>query len=334
MSSARVTVCIPTYNRAHFLHQALHSLCDQGLARHEYVVAVSDNCSDDKTPAVVEEYRNRLQIIYHRNPETVCQRENWSVAASLCKTPFLALLSDDDLLAPGQLGRALSTFDAHESAVLVSSPTVKERYPGDPKAGIRGVFLRATAQTSFSEPYVWDMTEWLALSLIGPPLSSIVGSVFQHESFSRCELPKRRQKGDWLLLAEMALHGDVLSLPWIGGYIRKHEHRSSRLSGKAYRYENVLATRDILEMCEKRNLPVLEFWVDQACLSKPVQRRFYLSELKKKLPSYAYTEIQDAVEERLSTKPVSTKPAGRLDWWGISRCLADPLRAVRGYLSK
>ena len=303
-------------------------MCDQGLSRHEYVVAISDNCSNDRTPDVVEEYQDRLQILYHRNPETISPRENWRVVTALCETPYFSLLPDDDLLAPGQLGRALTAFDKHEGAVLVSSPTVRQRYPGDSKARIMGVFLKSTTQVSYSEPYAWDTTEWLALSLIGPPLSSIVGSVLQYEAFRRCELPKRRQKGDWVLLAEMGFHGDVLSLPWIGGYIRGHKHRTSRLWGRTYGHENVLITGDILQACEERNIPVLEFWADQICLSTSVQRKFYLSELEKKLPSWAYAEIQNAVEERPS------KPVGRSDRWGISSRFASSLRAVRGYLNR
>jgi glycosyltransferase involved in cell wall biosynthesis len=327
LNSARVTVCIPTYDRAHFLHQALHSLCDQSLARHEYVVAISDNCSNDQTPDVVAEYRDRLQISYHRNPETVSHRENWGVVTALCETPYLAFLPDDDLLAPGQLGRALSAFDAHEGAVLVASLAVGQRYPGELGSHVRGMFLRATPQTSYSEPYLWDTTEWLALALVRPPLS-LVGSVLQCEALRRCEIYKRYQlTGDRLLLAEMALHGDVLSLPWIGGYRRLGEHQIYRQSKDSHEHESDWATRDVLDLCEKQNLPVLEFWVDQVCLSTPTQRKRYLSWLRQALPSHMYAGIQDAIEAKSGTKP-----AARLDRWGIPRRLAGSLRAVYNYL--
>jgi glycosyltransferase involved in cell wall biosynthesis len=305
-------------------------LCDQGLAHHEYVVAISDNCSSDRTRDVVEEYRDRLQVFYHRNPENIGQRENWRVVAALCETPYLSLLPDDDLLAPGQLGRAFSAFDAHEGAVLVSSLAVLQEYPGDPKALIVGAFLGAGARTSYSEPYVCDTTEWLALSLVRTMTPSLVGSVFRHEVFRRCKLPARYTiLGDRALLAEMALHGNVLGLPWIGGYIRKGEHRDfyNRFR-EVYEHESALQTRDILDLCERRNLPVLEFWAEQVRHTIPRQRKLYLSELRDKLPPWAYVEIQEAVAEKLSAKP-----SGRLDRWSIPRHLTGPLRAVRKYLS-
>jgi hypothetical protein len=130
-------------------------------------------------------------------------------------------------------------------------------------------------------------------------------------------------------MAEMALHGNVLSLPWIGGYRRIGEHQTLRRSREIYGHERDSATRDILDLCEKRNLPIFGFWVDQVCLSTLEQRRLYLSLLRENLPSGMYAEIKDAVEERLGTKPV-----GRLDRWGVPRQLVDPLRAIRSYLSK
>jgi glycosyltransferase involved in cell wall biosynthesis len=293
------------------------------------VVAVSDNCSSDRTPDVVAEYRDRLQIVYHRNRETTSQRANCSVVTALCETPYITLLPDDDLLAPGQLSHALSAFAAHEGTVLVSAPIVVQGYPGEPRGHVRGIFVRATPQTSYIEPYTWDTTEWLALAL-ARRTPSIIGAVFQHEAFRRCELAEGYHRvGDRLLLAEMGPHGDVLSLPWIGGYRRIGEHQTFHLSREAYSHEPDSATRDILDLCEKRNLPVLEFWVDQICLSTPSQQNFYLSLLSKALPPSTYTGVRNAVEERLGTKP-----ARRLDRWCISKQLVEPLRAIRSYLSK
>ena len=301
MSTARITVCIPTYNRAHLLRQALDALCDQDLTSDEYVVAISDNCSTDQTPDVVTEYQDRLQIIYHRNTENVGQRANWDVVTALCDTPYLVWHPDDDLLAPGQLGRALSAFDTHEGAVLVCSPVLRQHYPGDPETLFQGAFLRATAaRTSYSQPYVWDKAEWLALSVVGMP-SSVVGAVFQYDAYRRCELWKDY---DWWadlpLLAEMGLHGDVLSLPWVGGYQRLGEHqhkvRLLRTAGNDFwrqqDKEFQLITKDILDLCEREKIPVIEFWAEQIRLFPLQQRARYLRLLKRALPPPLYKDIR------------------------------------------
>lgn len=81
---------------------------------------------------------------------------------------------------------------------------------------------------------------------------------------------------------------------------------------EAYRYDKDGQTREMLDLCGKRNLPVLEFWVEQVCLSTRTRREIYLSELRECLPPYAYAEIRDAVKERLGKKAVSKEPAGRM----------------------
>jgi glycosyltransferase involved in cell wall biosynthesis len=329
LKTPRVTVCIPTYNRAHFLRQALHSLCNQGLTPDEYVVAISDNASTDQTSDVVEAYKDKLQIIFHRNTENLGHGENFRIVTDMCQTPYIVLLPDDDLLAPGHLGRALSAFDAHEGAVLVSSLAVIQRYPGAPQSYVHGTFLRATAQTSYTYPYVWDQTEWMALALVTTPLS-LIGSVFQSDSFRLVDQLYKSYMvwGDRLLLAEMGVLGGVLSLPWVGGYYRTGEHQTNQKLGQAHRHEFSMITQDILNLCKEHGIPVIEFWIEQICLSTPEHRVHYLDLLKKALPSPLYEEILHSAEASLKTRI----KIGRLEQWGTPRRIANLIRKIRDKL--
>ena len=63
----KLAVCIPAYNQPAFLREALASLCDQGLRTDDYVVAVADDASPAPLAPVVDEFRSRLQIVYHRH---------------------------------------------------------------------------------------------------------------------------------------------------------------------------------------------------------------------------------------------------------------------------
>lgn len=322
MTESKIDVFIPTYNRAHFLTQALDCLCDQGLPRGKYVVVISDNCSEDDTPAVVEEYRDRLEIVYHRNEKNIGGRANWDIAMGLSESPYFVWLPDDDLLAPGQLGRALSVLETHDNAVLFATMAVLQQWPGHPDSLLHGQFLKADAQTSYSEPYVWDRTEWLALALVTTPLS-LIGSVFQRSAFDRCELWRRYQMwADRSFLAEMALYGDVVSLPWIGGYYRTGEHQTNHQQSEIYGYEFDLVTQDILALCKEWNLPVIEFWADQLRRSTYPQKEKYSVMLKRTLPPAAYQELKELL-------PPEMRGTGRLERWGVPESIADLLRTVR-----
>jgi glycosyltransferase involved in cell wall biosynthesis len=61
----KVSVIIPTYNRSNILRYTLSSLIDQDFPSREYEVIVIDDGSSDDTRAVVESYKNKLNVIYY-----------------------------------------------------------------------------------------------------------------------------------------------------------------------------------------------------------------------------------------------------------------------------
>lgn len=107
MIDTLISICIPTYNRAKYLKEALDSICDNLEAdpSHKKLVEViiSDNHSADDTQAVVEVYRDQLPIIYHRNNRNEGAVANLFKTASLAHGTYVWFLSDDDVLTPGAL---------------------------------------------------------------------------------------------------------------------------------------------------------------------------------------------------------------------------------------
>jgi len=329
MDRARITVCIPAYNQPDYLRQALASLCDQGLGRHEYVVSISDDASPAPLEAVVAAFADRLQVEYHRNATNLGHLANFAQSFAMAKTPYVSFLTHDDAIAPGQLSRALAAIEGPAGAVLVSSLVLCQRYPGAPDTRLHGTFLRGS-QASFCEPYLWDRTEWMALALATTPLS-IVGSVFHADTFNRCEHWKSFPLWhDRLMLAEMGVHGGVISLPWIGGYYRVG---GSQLSGRLWKTdmkEFVEVSKLILRICARANVPVIEFWIDQICRATPDERIVYLQMLDRALTHEIYSEIKRASERRLHTR---LHLGGRLDRLGIPRPVAGFLRGLDRFLT-
>ena len=66
----RVSICIPTYNRASHLRNCLHSIIsNQSRSAIDFEVCVSDNCSTDETEKVVRCAQESIDIKYHKNLE-------------------------------------------------------------------------------------------------------------------------------------------------------------------------------------------------------------------------------------------------------------------------
>jgi glycosyltransferase involved in cell wall biosynthesis len=118
MGSPRVTVTIPTYNRASRLRRTLASVLEQSLG--DFEVVVSDNASEDDTAAVVASFDD-ARVHYRRNERNLGHFANLSVGLHAGTAPYLTVLPDDDVMLPGHLEQKVAFLDEHPDVGLVHS---------------------------------------------------------------------------------------------------------------------------------------------------------------------------------------------------------------------
>jgi glycosyltransferase involved in cell wall biosynthesis len=114
----RVTVALPTYNRATYLRGALDSVLAQTFT--DFVVVVSDNASTDETREVVESYDDP-RVVYRVQEHNRGWLANFNAALSGADTDYGIFLSDDDLLRPRLLERAVAVLDEHPQVSIFHS---------------------------------------------------------------------------------------------------------------------------------------------------------------------------------------------------------------------
>jgi glycosyltransferase involved in cell wall biosynthesis len=106
----KISICIPTYNRAGHLKNCLEAIINnERRANIDFEVCVSDNCSTDGTESVVHCAQQRLAINYRRNTKNLGIPRNFLNVVEMANGDFVWLVGDDDLLLPGAL-KALSTL--------------------------------------------------------------------------------------------------------------------------------------------------------------------------------------------------------------------------------
>ena len=93
----QITIAITVYSRREFVCAAIRSALDQTLPVQVIVV---EDCGPDATlrEFITREFGDR--IIYHRNPKNRGLFGNWNACVEYCRTPWLSILHDDDLLQP------------------------------------------------------------------------------------------------------------------------------------------------------------------------------------------------------------------------------------------
>src|SRR5688572_19135515 len=113
---AKVTVCIPTYNRSQRLRPTVESVLGQTFSDWELVI-IDDGSSDDTWEVACE---------FDSDPRVRCVRqqncghsEARNHGLRLARGEYLAYLDHDDRWKPNKLQRQVEYLDAHPDAGLV-----------------------------------------------------------------------------------------------------------------------------------------------------------------------------------------------------------------------
>ena len=107
----RVSIVIPTYNRADFVREAIASVLQQDYPDVDLIVV--DDGSRDDTAAVVSGFGPAVRYLYQEN-RGVSAARNRGVAAST--GGLIAFLDSDDLWLPSKVSAQVAYFEAHPDA--------------------------------------------------------------------------------------------------------------------------------------------------------------------------------------------------------------------------
>ena len=196
------SVVVPCYNYGRFLGDCVGSILAQpGITADVLIV---DDASTDGSALVAEGLAAK-----HRQVSVLAHKENKGHIASyndglaLADSDYVVLLSADDMLTPGSLGRAAALMDRHPSVGLV--------YGHPQEFGEQPVQGRDTAH-SWS---VWSGEKWIAaqfrrgLGIISSPEAVLRTSV-QHEiGYYRPALPHSGDLEMWLRAADVSDVGRI-----------------------------------------------------------------------------------------------------------------------------
>src|SRR6478735_5115222 len=98
----RVSVCIPTYNQAIFLENAIHSVLRQTSLPFEIIV--SDDCSTDNTYEILQNLSKQIPILkVIRQSVNLGINRNTDACLRLAIGDFIVRLDSDDYLAPSYI---------------------------------------------------------------------------------------------------------------------------------------------------------------------------------------------------------------------------------------
>jgi hypothetical protein len=225
----KVSVVIPTYNRAGFLVEAIKSVLDQTLQDFEIIVV--DDGSTDNTSQVMADFSDtRIRYLWQEN-RGAAAAQNTGIKASIGE--YITILGSDDLYLPQNLGKKAELLDSHPEIDLVYS----DAYLFDDKTGVDICRFWRDAKSShhWVDP-VREARQPLRTLLyrgcfIMPQATMLRRQVFNTVGYFDESLPTNE---DWELFVRIlqCFSAEIIDLPLLR--LRQHDNKLSDNQDKMY----------------------------------------------------------------------------------------------------
>lgn len=193
---SKITVIIPTYNRAGTIRRALDSVIEQSQPPDEIIVV--DDGSTDETGAVIQKEYPTVKYLFQENYGVSSARNNGMMNAC---GDWLAFLDSDDEWLPGKLARQMDALAAHNRQhasnldVDDSSPDMRVCHTNE--IWIRnGKYLNQKRKHQKFGGYIYE--KCLPLCVISPSSVIIHRSVFEDIGMFDENMPACEDYDMWL----------------------------------------------------------------------------------------------------------------------------------------
>ncbi len=107
-SMPKVTVSIPTYNRANYLRYSVNSVLNQTYPDFELIIC--DDGSTDNTSEVVSQWQDS-RIRYIRHPKNIGRSKNMRSGFEAATGDYFIKFDDDDAITPEFLAKTVAILD-------------------------------------------------------------------------------------------------------------------------------------------------------------------------------------------------------------------------------
>jgi glycosyltransferase involved in cell wall biosynthesis len=304
----KLSICIPTYNRAEYLKNCLNSiLLAKSLTTLKFEVCISDNASKDKIIPIINFYKKKkLAINYKRNSQNLGFGLNFYKVVKMAKGEFIWVIGNDDLLYIDSLKKINDLFIKNKevdfffinSSSLNSKFVFRHKQPFDTKKIPKNL-------TSFSKIKKNRKTNFF--NLIDPSVSwdfllGIFLTIYKREKFIKninlLDKKKLKDRGVWSTIDNTAPHVKVFSYTFKNSmsYIQSKPLTVNLFGDKgwSYIYPFVIIIRipEIIEIYRKNGLSFLSYLKCKNFILKKFIPFMYFIIINKKNSNYQYIDFK------------------------------------------
>lgn len=216
MPSPRVSVGLPVFNGENFLSSSLETLVAQDFEDLEIIIA--DNASTDRTEEICREFaRKDPRVLYHRNASNIGASGNYNKTFSLARGTYFKWAAHDDECHPAMIRRCVNFLDEAPDSVTMVYPLAElidhaGKTLASPLDRIASAHVQPHRRVSH---LLW------CLNMCDP-----IFGLFRSDYLRQTQLIGPFFGADYVVLAELAMMGEICELPEVLFRLRAHEKRS------------------------------------------------------------------------------------------------------------
>jgi glycosyltransferase involved in cell wall biosynthesis len=216
MNTPTVSIGMPVFNGANFIRCAIDSILCQDY--HDLELVISDNCSTDETPAICEEAVARdPRVRYYRTEKNRGAAWNYNRVFELSTGEYFKWAAHDDECHPAMIRRCVEVFESAPKSVAMVYPLAEL---------IDDVGSRLQAPLDQVGSHHARPHRRLAHLLWSLNMCDPVFGLIRTEYLRKTRLIGPFFGADYVLLAELAMLGEIRQVDEILFRLRAHPKRS------------------------------------------------------------------------------------------------------------
>jgi glycosyltransferase involved in cell wall biosynthesis/ubiquinone/menaquinone biosynthesis C-methylase UbiE len=192
-----VSIIVPTYNHASYLHKRMDSILNQTYRNVEVIVL--DDASTDETPKIMAGYEGRPDVTFKRNAENSGSTfAQWERGIRSATSDLIWIAEDDDFCDENFLSGLMPYFDDPETHLAYS-----QSYAVDEEGEILFSYKGYTddiSEVRWAQPYIAtgqeEVNEALAIKNTIPNASAVLFRKFDVSAWAQ-KWRDRHLAGDW-----------------------------------------------------------------------------------------------------------------------------------------
>jgi glycosyltransferase involved in cell wall biosynthesis len=227
----KISVCMPCFNTAPFLHARHDSLLAQ--THEDFELVILDSESSDGSWAIIREYARRDSRI------RACQQprrgiwEDWNACLKMARCEWIYIATSDDTMRPDALATFMAAATQHPTATVIGSRRWVIDGQGEELVDMESWDRAWSGARYWTSGWCERSREVLHCLLVGPPFCSMTQLFINRGVFDRAGwfASDCYASGDFMWQFRMIMAEQIYFLAAPLGSWRRHESQYSQVRG-------------------------------------------------------------------------------------------------------